>query len=94
MYKNKKKTAIYKRRNNTQNNTKTIQKQRIHKIGNKQLMVHTLSIQSHQYHKMYVPKARFSQKYSVHVLADISHLQTMYIYFFITAFYNRLLKER
>jgi len=50
VYRNRKKTAISKRRNNTQNNTKTTQKQRIHKIENKQLTVQTLSIQSHQYH--------------------------------------------
>ena len=67
LYKNRKKTAIYKRRNNTQKkNKKTIEKHRIHKTENKQLMVYTLSIQSHPYHKMYLPQARFSHKYSVH----------------------------
>ena len=39
--------------------------------------MHTLSTQSQQYYKMFVPKARFSHKYSVHVLADIGHLQTI-----------------
>jgi len=31
LYKNRKETAIYKRRNNTENNTQTIQKHRIQK---------------------------------------------------------------
>ena len=53
---------------------------------------------------MYLPQPKFSYKYSVNVLADIGHLQTIYIYAFIytciythtyiTAFYNRLLEER